>query len=170
MSSDIHIQRIPNVRHMKINDCRFTRSSDGKVTLLTPAGDSHGAVRIVRAFPFTAADGPVAVVDSNGHEIIWIKDPNSLSLTHRQFIQSQLEQEEFLPRIHSIESVSRGTPRQWHVATDRGQNSFEQASSDGVVWHPDGSVSITDCDGICYLIPAVQKLDRRSRRLLERYS
>jgi hypothetical protein len=170
MSSDIHIQKIPNVRHMKINDCRFTRSSDGKVTLLTPAGDSHGAVRIVRAFPFTAADGPVAVVDSNGHEIIWIKDPNSLSLTHRQFIQSQLEQEEFLPRIHSIESVSRGTPRQWHVATDRGQNSFEQASSDGVVWHPDGSVSITDCDGICYLIPAVQKLDRRSRRLLERYS
>lgn len=170
MSSDIHIQRIPNVRHMKINDCRFTRSSDGKVTLLTPAGDSHGAVRIVRAFPFTAADGPVAVVDSNGHEIIWIKDPDSLSLTHRQFIQSQLEQEEFLPRIHSIESVSRGTPRQWHVATDRGQNSFEQASSDGVVWHPDGSVSITDCDGICYLIPAVQKLDRRSRRLLERYS
>ena len=170
MSSDIHIQRIPNVRHMKINDCRFTRSSDGKVTLLTPAGDSHGAVRIVRAFPFTAADGPVAVVDSNGHEIIWIKDPNSLSLTHRQFIQSQLEQEEFLPRIHSIESVSRGTPRQWHVATDRGQNSFEQASSDGVVWHPDGSVSITGRDGICYLIPAVQKLDRRSRRLLERYS
>ena len=96
---------------MNINDCRFTCSSDEKVTLLTPAGDRHVAVRIVRAFPFTAADGPVAVVDSNGHEIIWIKDPNSLSLTHQQFIQSQLEREEFLPRIHFIESVSRGTPR-----------------------------------------------------------
>ncbi|HBU36809.1 MAG TPA: DUF1854 domain-containing protein [Planctomycetaceae bacterium] len=155
---------------MNINDCRFTCSSDEKVTLLTPAGDRHVAVRIVRAFPFTAADGPVAVVDNNGDEIIWIKDLDSLSLTHQQFIQSQLEREEFLPRIHFIESVSRGTPRQWNVATDRGQNSFEQASSDGVVWHPDGSVSITDCDGICYLIPAVQRLDRRSRRLLERYS
>ena len=161
---------MPNVLYMNINDCRFTCSSDEKVTLLTPAGDRHVAVRIVRAFPFTAADGPVAVVDSNGHEIIWIEDPDSLSLTHQQFIQSQLEREEFLPRIHFIESASRGTPRQWNVATDRGQNSFEQASSDGVVWHPDGSVSITDCDGICYLIPAVQKLDRRSRRLLERYS
>ena len=161
---------MPNVLYMNINDCRFTCSSDEKVTLLTPAGDRHVAVRIVRAFPFTAADGPVAVVDSNGHEIIWIEDPDSLSLTHQQFIQSQLEREEFLPRIHFIESVSRGTPRQWNVVTDRGQNSFEQASSDGVVWHPDGSVSITDCDGICYLIPAVQKLDRRSRRLLERYS
>ena len=155
---------------MNINDCRFTCSSDEKVTLLTPTGDRHVAVRIVRAFPFTAADGPVAVVDSNGHEIIWIKYPDSLSLTHQQFIQSQLEREEFLPRIHFIESVSRGTPRQWNVTTDRGQNSFEQASSDAVVWQPDGSVSITDCDGICYLIPAVQKLDRRSRRLLERYS
>lgn len=155
---------------MNINDCRFTFSSDEKVTLLTPTGDRHVGVRIVRAFPFTAADGPVAVVDSNGHEIIWIKNLESLSLTQQQFILSQLEREEFLPRIHFIESVSRGTPRQWNVATDRGQNSFEQASSDGVVWHPDGSVSITDCDGICYLIPAVQKLDRRSRRLLERYS
>ena len=155
---------------MNINDCKFTCSTDGKVALLTPTGDRHEAVRIVRAFPFTAADGPVAIVDSTGHEIIWIKNPDSLSLTHRQFIQSQLEREEFLPRIHFIESVSRGTPRQWNVATDRGQNSFEQASSDGVVWHPDGSVSITDCDGICYLIPAVQKLDRQSRRLLERYS
>ena len=161
---------MPNVLYMNINDCRFTCSSDEKVTLITPAGDRHVAVRIVRAFPFTAADGPVAVVDSNGHEIIWIQDPDSISLTHQQFIQSQLEREEFLPRIHFIESVSRGTPRQWNVATDRGQNSFEQAFSDGVIWHPDGSVSITDCDGICYLIPAVQKLDRRSRRLLERYS
>ena len=161
---------MPNVLYMNINDCRFTFSSDEKVTLLTPTGDRHVGVRIVRAFPFTAADGPVAVVDSNGHEIIWIKNLESLSLTQQQFILSQLEREEFLPRIHFIESVSRGTPRQWNVATDRGQNSFEQASSDGVVWHPDGSVSITDCDGICYLIPAVQKLDRRSRRLLERYS
>ena len=155
---------------MNIDDCKFTCSSDGKVTLLTSAGDRHVAVRIVRAFPFTAADGPVAVVDSNGNELLWIRRPDSVSLMHQEFIKNQLDREEFLPRIHSIESVSRGTPHQWSVATDRGQNSFEQASSDGVIWHPDGSVSITDCDGICYLIPAVQKLDRRSRRLLERYS
>ena len=155
---------------MNINDCRFTRLSDGKVTLLTPAGDRHEAVRLVRAFPFTAANGPVAVVDSKGNEILWIKDPDSLSLTHQEFIQNQIKREEFLPRIQFIKSVSQGTPHQWNVATDRGENTFEQAASDGVVWHPDGSVSITDCDGICYLIPAVQKLDRRSRRLLERYS
>jgi len=155
---------------MNIDDCKFTCSSDGKVTLLTSAGDRHVAVRIVRAFPFTAADGPVAVVDSNGNELLWIKRPDSVSLMHQEFIKNQLDREEFLPRIHSIESVSRGTPHQWSVVTDRGQNSFEQASSDGVIWHPDGSVSITDCDGICYLIPAVQKLDRQSRRLLERYS
>jgi len=155
---------------MNIDDCTFTCSSDGKVTLLTSAGDRHVAVRIVRAFPFTAADGPVAVVDCNGNELIWITRPDSVSAMHQEFIRNQLDREEFLPRIHSIESVSRGTPHQWNVATDRGQNSFEQASSDGVIWHPDGSVSITDCDGICYLIPAVQKLDRRSRRLLERYS
>ena len=95
---------------MNINDCKFTCSTDGKVALLTPTGDRHEAVRIVRAFPFTAADGPVAIVDSTGHEIIWIKNPDSLSLTHRQFIQSQLEREEFLPRIHSSSRYQEGHP------------------------------------------------------------
>ncbi len=163
-------EKIKNVLQKDINDCSFTCSSDGKVTMLTRAGDRHEAVRLVRAFPFTAVNGPVAVIDSKGNEILWIRDPDSLSLTHQEFFQNQIKREEFLPRIQCIVSVSQGTPRQWNVATDRGENTFEQAASDGVVWHPDGSVTITDCDGICYLIPAVQKLDQRSRRLLERYS
>ena len=138
--------------------------------LVTPTGEHLNGVHIVRAFPFTAADGPVAIVDSYGHEIIWIDDLGLLSLEHQRFIKSLLETEEFLPRIHSIESVSRGTPYCWNVVTDRGDTFFEQATSDGVAWHTDGSVTITDCDGICYLIPTVQHLDRRSRRLLERHS
>ncbi len=138
--------------------------------LVTPTGRHVDGVHVVRAFPFTAADGPVAIVDGYGNEIIWIHDLGLLSLEHQQFMKRLLETEEFLPRIHSIESVSRGTPYRWNVVTDRGDTFFEQASSDGVAWHTDGSVTITDCDGICYLIPTVQHLDRRSRRLLERHS
>ena len=155
---------------LNINDCILSCSQDGSMKLVAPTGKHVDGVHVVRAFPFTAADGPVAIVDGCGNEIIWIHDLGLLSLEHQQFMKRLLETEEFLPRIHSIESVSRGTPYRWSVVTDRGDTFFEQASSDGVAWHTDGSVTITDCDGICYLIPTVQHLDRRSRRLLERHS
>ncbi len=155
---------------LNINDCILSCSQDGSMELVTPTGKHVDGVHVVRAFPFTAADGPVAIVDGYGNEVIWIHDLGLLSLEHQQFMKRLLETEEFLPRIHSIESVSRGTPYRWKVVTDRGDTFFEQASSDGVAWHTDGSVTITDCDGICYLIPTVQHLDRRSRRLLERHS
>ena len=155
---------------LNINDCILSCSQDGSMKLVAPTGKHVDGVHVVRAFPFTAADGPVAIVDGYGNEIIWIHDLGLLSLEHQQFMKRLLETEEFLPRIHSIESVSRGTPYRWSVVTDRGDTFFEQASSDGVAWHTDGSVTITDCDGICYLIPTVQHLDRRSRRLLERHS
>ena len=153
-----------------IHDCILSCSQDGNMKVVTLTGEQLDGVHIVRAFPFTAADGPVAVVDSYGNEIIWIHDLSLLSLEQQQVIKRLLETEEFLPRIDSIESVSRGTPYRWNVVTDRGDTFFEQATSDGVAWHTDGSVTITDCDGICYLIPTVQHLDRRSRRLLERHS
>ena len=155
---------------LNINDCILSCSQDGSMKLVAPTGKHVDGVHVVRAFPFTAADGPIAIVDGYGNEIIWIHDLGLLSLEHQQFMKRLLETEEFLPRIHSIESVSRGTPYRWSVVTDRGDTFFEQASSDGVAWHTDGSVTITDCDGICYLIPTVQHLDRRSRRLLERHS
>ncbi len=155
---------------LNIDDCILSCSQDGRMKMVTPTGTHVDGVHVVRAFPFTAADGPVAIVDGYGNEIIWIHDLGLLSLEHQQFMKRLLETEEFLPRIHSIESVSRGTPYRWNVVTDRGDTFFEQASSDGVAWHTDGSVTITDCDGICYLIPTVQHLDRRSRRLLERHS
>jgi hypothetical protein len=162
--------KISDMPELHINDYILSCSQDGTMGLVTPTGEHLDGVHIVRAFPFTAADGPVAVVDSYGNEIIWIDDLGLLSLEHQRFIKSLLETEEFLPRIHSIESVSRGTPYRWNVVTDRGDTFFEQATSDGVAWHTDGSVTISDCDGICYLIPTVQHLDRRSRRLLERHS
>ena len=152
-----------------LSDCRVVQGRDGGLSLVTPDGKHHNEVMVLRGFPLSFPDGPVSLVGSEGQELSWIPKLERVPDGLRRLLQDRLAADEFLPRIELIESVSRREPSTWQVDTDRGRQQFELAAADGVVWHPDGSVTITDRDGICYFIPAVRLLDNRSRRLLERY-
>lgn len=149
--------------------CKLEVAADGDLTLTTPDGHKHHQVAVIRGFPLSAADGPVAVVGRDNRELLWIASLATAPADLQQMLIAQLAADEFLPRIEVIEKITRREPSKWQVRTDRGQHCFELAASDAIVWHADGGVTITDRDGICYVVPAVQQLDRRSRRLLERH-
>jgi hypothetical protein len=150
-------------------DCRIAQGPDGSLSLITPDGQQHDEIAVFRGFPLSAPDGPVSFIGADGQELLWVSSLEQTPDGLRQLLQERLAADEFLPRIEAIESVSRAEPGTWQVRTDRGRQQFELAAADGVAWHPDGGVTITDRDGICYVIPAVRLLDRRSRRLLERH-
>ena len=147
--------------------CRFEELSDGELVLVTPAGQRHERVGIVRAFPLSAPDGPLAVLDATGRELLWAAAVEDFPDGSRQRVTERLAAGEFRPRIDAILSASRQEPVTWEVLTDRGRHTFELAT-DGIERHTDGAASVTDTAGIRYQIPAVQHLDRRSRQLLDR--
>ena len=149
--------------------CQLEAAADGDLTLTTPDGHQHHQVAVIRAFPLSATDGPVAVVGRDGRELLWIASLATAPADLHRLLIDQLAADEFLPRIEAIETITRHEPSTWQVRTDRGLHRFELAASDAVIWHADGGVTITDRDGICYVVPAVHQLDRRSRRLLERH-
>lgn len=149
-------------------ECRFEELNDGGLVLVTPAGQRHERVGIVRAFPLSAPDGPLAILDATGRELVWAAAVGDFPDGSRQQVTERLAAGEFRPRIDAILSASRQEPISWEVLTDRGRHQFELAGADAVIRHPDGSATVTDAAGICYLIPAVQQLDRRSRRLIDR--
>ncbi len=151
-----------------IADCRFEADTNGGLVLITADGCRHERVLVVRAFPLSAPRGPVAVLDAGGRELLWAESLAAFGPSARQQLTDQLAAGEFLPKIETVLTVSRREPVSWEVLTDRGRHRFELAASDAVVRHPDGSATVTDAAGICYLIPAVRQLDRRSRRLVER--
>lgn len=109
------------------------------------------------------------MLDASGRELLWVDSLQAVPAASRRLVADQLAAAEFLPRIEAIVSATRREPVTWIVLTDRGRHTFELAA-DGVVGHSDGAVTVTDTAGIRYLIPAVQQLDRRSRRLLDRVS
>lgn len=147
---------------------RLERHGDGRLDFIDPSGRRHRDVDVVRGFPVTDPAGPVAVVASQGDELVWVDALGRLPTDLRGLLEAELAQREFLPVIQRIDSVSASEPAEWRVVTDRGPHRFNVAHPDDVSRRPDGSAFVTDVRGMRYLIRDVAALDHRSRRLLER--
>ena len=150
------------------SDWRLERAAHGRLDFIDAAGQRHGDVDVLRAFPVSAPAGPVVIVACDGTELAWIDPLADLDQPLRGLLETELAQREFLPVIERIESVSDGEPAEWSVVTDRGPRRFSVAHVDDIVYAPDGSVSITDGVGVRYTIRQLSRLDVRSRRLLDR--
>jgi hypothetical protein len=147
---------------------RLERASHGRLDFIDATGQRHVDVDVLRAFPVSAPDGPVAIVSGDGAELAWIDQLAALEPSFQTLLEQELSQREFLPVIDRIESVSDGEPTEWTVVTDRGPRRFTVAHVDDIVYAADGRAFITDTVGVRYLISQVSRLDARSRRLLDR--
>jgi hypothetical protein len=148
-------------------DWSVERQPDGRLDMVDASGRRFEGVDVLRAFPLSAADGPVAIVGAGGGELAWIESPALLAPPLRAVLDEELAQREFLPVIERIESVADGEPAEWTVSTDRGHHRFKVAHPDDVARRADGSAVITDTFGMRYRIPSVADLDGHSRRLLD---
>ena len=139
----------------------------GHLDLIDRHGQRHSNVDVVRAFPISVPAGPIAIVAADGTELAWIDSLALLDAPLQSLLLKELAVREFLPVIKRIETVSDSEPTEWLVSTDRGLRRFTVAHTDDILRLPDSSAVITDSFGVRYLIPSVDVLDARSRRLFE---
>jgi hypothetical protein len=149
---------------------RIERHDHGRLDLVDAHGTRHPDVDVLRAFPVTAAAGPVAIIAAHGGELAWIESLADQPAELRGLLERELAQREFLPLIERIEAVSDSEPSEWMVITDRGRHRFKVAHADDIARPPDGGVFITDTFGMRYQIPRESALDATSRRLLDKLS
>lgn len=147
---------------------QLQRRGDGGLDFAAADGTRHEDVDIRRGFPFSAPRGGVAVISATGHELAWIDALDSVDEATRSLIDTVLAEREFMPMVMQVVSVSEGRPAEWSVVTDRGPCRFAVAHPDDVSRQADGSMILTDTDGIRYRIPVVSGRDPRTRRLLDK--
>lgn len=124
----------------------------------------------VRAFPLSAPNRFIALVDRQGHEQYWIDDLATLLPDTARRIETVLAQRELTPRILRIRKVSSyATPSRWQVDTDRGTAELLLKTEDDIRHLPDGALLISDKFGLHFLIPRQSELDLHSQRLLGRF-
>lgn len=149
---------------------QLERDAHGRLLLTTADGVRHAGVVPVRAFPIAAPHEGLAMVDTDGREVAWVNALDRLNAPLRSLIEEELVSREFTPEIRRIVAVSTfSTPSVWQVDTDRGLASFVLKGEEDIRRLKDGALWISDSHGIQFVVRDRRALDRRSRRLLERF-
>ena len=142
----------------------------GRMELILSEDRRYVGVSAVRAFPISAPQRSVSIVDAEGYERLYIESLAELDPSVRSIIESDLGAREFVPEIQRIVSVSRyAAPCTFTVDTDRGTTSFSLQGEEFIRRMTPKTLLIADRSGIQYLVRDLTALDRHSRRILDRF-
>lgn len=148
----------------------LTRDPHGRLRWTAADGTVHEAVTPVRAFPLTAPMDGIALMGADGHELAWIDRLDDLPDATRTLVEAELASREFMPEIRRLRQVSSfATPSTWTVETDRGETRFILKGEEDIRRLGAATLLISDRHGVQYLIRDLSRLDRASRRLLDRF-
>ena len=149
----------------------LVRNAHGRLVLHRADGSEHVGVIPVRAFPITASDEGLSLVGAEGSELLWIDRLDALPGAVRALIEEDLVAREFLPTIERIVSVSSfSTPSTWQLETDKGPATLVLKGEEDIRRLAKRTqLRISASDGVQFQIPDINRLDKSSRKLLERF-
>lgn len=149
---------------------QLRRDAFGKLVLKTPDGEEHVGVIPVRAFPIQAPTRGISLVREGGKEVAWIDDLAGMPEQVRTLIQEDIAGREFIPEILTIKEVSSfATPCTWYVKTDRGDTEFVLKVDEDIRRIGEASLLIADNHGINFLVRDMFRIDKHSRKILDRF-
>ena len=142
----------------------------GRLVFTGADGTVHTGVVPVRAFPVSAAEEGLSIVDVDGHELAWIDHLAELPADTQAAVRQGLQEREFMPEITRLASVtSYATPSTWAVETDRGPFEFVLKGEEDIRRLSGGPLLVVDSHGVQFLIRDLFALDRHSKKLLDRF-
>ncbi|MEY4480915.1 MAG: hypothetical protein RIQ84_77 [Pseudomonadota bacterium] len=148
----------------------LSRNSFGQLCLVDQVGQMHEQVVPVRAFPISHPHEAIAIVDRDGHELVWLDRLDQVNSENQRLIEEELASREFMPVLTRINYVSTfATPSTWQVETNRGPTEFILRGEENIRRVNKVMYLISDTHGVQYLIQDIQVLDKHSRRLLDRF-
>ncbi|MGD9669939.1 MAG: DUF1854 domain-containing protein [Hyphomicrobiaceae bacterium] len=155
---------------MTASNFRMSRNVFGRLELALPGSATLHEVTPIRASPIAAPERGISLMGSDGHELLWIDRLSDVPAETRALIEEELASREFVPEIESLHSVSSfATPSTWQVDTNRGPTSFVLKGEEDIRRLGTSTLLIADSHGIQFLIRDLSRLDKRSRRLLDRF-
>ncbi|HBZ07336.1 cyanophycin metabolism-associated DUF1854 family protein [Massilia haematophila] len=149
---------------------QLRRDSFGKLVFTSTEGEEVIGITPVRAFPIQAPTRGISLLRDGGKEVAWIDDLAAVPEEIRTLVTEELEGREFIPEILTIKSVSSfATPCTWLVATDRGDTAFVLKVDEDIRRVGEASLLIADSHGINFLVRDMFKIDKGSRKILDRF-
>lgn len=142
----------------------------GRLVLIDANGHRHVSVYPVRAFPITAPGAGISIMDSSGKELCWFDGATEVPAAELALIEQELAAREFMPVIQKIMHVSTyATPSIWDIETDRGPTRIRLKGEEDIRRIAGNTLLIADSNGLQFLIKDYTKLDKLSKKFLDRF-
>lgn len=146
------------------------RDALGRLVFIDAAGSSHIGVYPVRAFPITEPGAGISIMDQSGKELCWFDGIAAIPKDELTLIEEELAAREFMPVIKKITKVSTfATPSIWDLETDRGLTRIRLKGEEDIRRIAGNTLLIADSNGLQFLIKDSTKLDKLSKKLLDRF-
>lgn len=159
-----------NAEHSAADVSWLRKSPQGVLEVGFTDGSSVSGVTPVRAFPISEPQAGFSLVDAHGHEVLWVDSLSDLPRDVAFVFGEELQRRDFMPQIQRIVAVSSFiTPCEWSVQTDRGDTRFTLKGEEDIRRLGSGALLITDRHGIHYLLNDPGRLDKASRKILDRF-
>ena len=154
----------------ELMNIQFDQGPSGRWFFVSAQGQHHDHVMAVRSFPVAAPDEGIALVDGDGKELLWIPNLNMLADAVRARVLKAINQREFMPQILKLYGVSGFVaPSTWDIETDRGRTSLLLKGEEDIRRLSASVLLVTDAHGVQFLIRDLARMDRYSRKLLDRF-
>lgn len=153
-------------------NCRFDKNGDFvSLTVNSPEETTYPRVNLHRLFPFDNPYNYISVLDSESQEIGIIADLKVFDEKTKEILINELERKYYVCALTSVTSVKdRFGFSYWKAQSGDGEVTFTiRDTHNSLRQNLDGMISISDIDGNRYTLPALEQLDKKSRRLVELY-
>ena len=153
-----------------MTEWQLRESTQGKLALFK--GDTLVAdpVMPVLAFPFSAPDESISIVDEYSREMAWLDRVDQLDAASQLVLKDYLAVREYRPVVLRITSVSTySTPSVWTLETDKGPCKFELPTDESIRRLGGSRLVLTHANGMQFIIEDMFALDVRSRQILARF-
>ena len=149
---------------------QLKRDPFGKLVLTNAEGEEFVGVTPVRSFPVQAPSKGISLVRDGGKEVAWIDDLATMPEDIRTLVSDEIGGREFIPEIINIKDVSSfATPCTWYVTTDRGDTEFVLKLDEDIRRIGEASLLVADSHGINFLVRDMFRIDKHSRKILDRF-
>ena len=146
------------------------RDALGQLVFIDADGTHHVGVYPIRAYPITAPGAGISIMDQSGKELCWFDGITAIPEGELALIEEELATREFMPVIEKITKVSTfATPSIWDIETDRGPTRIRLKGEEDIRRMSSQTWLVADGHGVQYLIRDLSRLDRHSRKLLDRF-
>ncbi len=159
-----------SIEFLDSEKCKFSFNQNGFL-VLSANGEDKGRVKLIRSYPYSLTDEYICVHDIEDNEIGIVRDLKDLDKASQDAANKELQNRYYCPTVTSVKSIKERMGHfYFETVIDGKDKSFTVRDlTRNLRFANESTLLIFDVDGNRYVIPDHEKIEQKSRRLLEPY-